>query len=128
MSSSSPGSSDSSSNDSSGESDDDPMPATSEVLLGVVGTLYSRRYLVDREPIVRSGENLQLLLMEWKFSHPEIFRAYVRDACIRVRLTLPNVAAEPAEMIHPKSTKLISFLKNKIHIQIHVQIGLEIQL
>src|SRR6267154_5913154 len=67
MSSSCSGSSDSSSDDSSGESDDDLMPTTSEVLLGVVGTLYSRRYLVDREPIVKSGENLQLLLMEWKF-------------------------------------------------------------
>ncbi|KAG1764240.1 hypothetical protein EDD22DRAFT_884333 [Suillus occidentalis] len=77
MPSSSSGSSDSSSDDSSGESDSD-LPTTSEVLLGVVGTLYSQRYLVDREPIVKSGENLRLLLTEWKFSRPEIFRAYVR--------------------------------------------------
>ena len=76
-SSSSSGSSSGSSDDS--ESDDDqPIPTTSEALLGVLGSLYSRRYLVDREPIVKSGENLQLLLTEWKFSRPEIFRAYVR--------------------------------------------------
>ncbi|KAG1852275.1 hypothetical protein DFJ58DRAFT_728604 [Suillus subalutaceus] len=61
MSSSSSGSSDSSSDNSSGESNDDLMPTTSEVLLGVVGTLYSQRYLVDREPIVNSGENLVAL-------------------------------------------------------------------
>ncbi|KAG2037330.1 hypothetical protein BDR03DRAFT_1010792 [Suillus americanus] len=76
MSSSSSGSSDSSSDDSSGKSDSD-LPTTSEVLLGILGTLYSWRYLVEREPIVKSGENMQLLLMEWKFSRPEIFRTYV---------------------------------------------------
>ncbi|KAJ8585233.1 hypothetical protein M405DRAFT_936169 [Rhizopogon salebrosus TDB-379] len=66
--SSSSGSSSGSSDDS--ESDDDqPMPTTSEALLGVLGSLYSQRYLVDREPIVKSRENLQLLLTEWKFTY-----------------------------------------------------------
>lgn len=94
MSSSSSGSSDSSSDDSSGESDSD-LPTTSEVLLGVVGTLYSRRYLVDREPIVKSGENLQLLLTEWKFSRPEIFRAYVRVTPDCFDVLVPTLQDDP---------------------------------
>jgi hypothetical protein len=46
-------------------------------MLRTLGSLYSHRYLADHQPINKSGENLRLLLMDWKQSWPEIFHAHV---------------------------------------------------
>lgn len=76
-SSGSSGSSDSSSSSDVGL-DSSELPTASESMLRLLGILYSRRYLVDRQPIIKSGENLRLLLTDWKQEHPEVFRAHVR--------------------------------------------------
>jgi hypothetical protein len=66
------------SSSSSHNTDEESLPTPSESILGMLGTLYSRRYLVERQPIRKSGENLRLLLTEWKHERPAIFRAHVR--------------------------------------------------
>ncbi|KIK75199.1 hypothetical protein PAXRUDRAFT_19196 [Paxillus rubicundulus Ve08.2h10] len=63
---------------STASSHDESLPTPSESILGMLGTLYSRRYLVEHQPILKSGGNLRLLLMEWKHNRPEIFWAHVR--------------------------------------------------
>ncbi|KIJ61906.1 hypothetical protein HYDPIDRAFT_95658 [Hydnomerulius pinastri MD-312] len=73
--SSSSGSSDS---DDSSSSSEDELLAASGMMLRALGSLYSRRYLAERQPINKSGKNLLLLLTDWKFSRPEIFCAHVR--------------------------------------------------
>ncbi|KIK90973.1 hypothetical protein PAXRUDRAFT_799650 [Paxillus rubicundulus Ve08.2h10] len=46
-------------------------------MLHILGSLYSHRYLVNCELIHKTGENLQLLLMDWKHTWPDIFQAHV---------------------------------------------------
>ena len=92
--SSSSGSSDSGSDGSSVESgsesnSDDQTVAASDAMLRTSGLLYTRRYLADRQPINKSGENLRLLLTDWKYTRPEIFRAHLRltPECFDLLLT-----------------------------------------
>ncbi|KAG1754719.1 uncharacterized protein EDB91DRAFT_1076832 [Suillus paluster] len=101
------------SSDSSESDDDWLMPTTSDVLLGVVGSLYSRRYLVDREPIVKTGKNLCLLLVEWKFTQPEIFRAYVRVTpdCFDVLVS----ALQDDPVFHSHISKTLIWLQRHSH-------------
>ena len=47
-----------SSSASSHNTDEESLPTPSESILGMLGTLYSRRYLVECQPILKSGENL----------------------------------------------------------------------
>jgi hypothetical protein len=61
-------SSDNSTNSSSDDLDNEPFPAVSEMLLETLGNLYSQRYLKERTQINKSGENLKLLLTDWKVS------------------------------------------------------------
>jgi hypothetical protein len=71
------GSSMDSESDSESSSEDQALTA-SDAMLHALGVLYSRRYLADRQPINKSGENLRLLLTDWKYTRPQIFRAHVR--------------------------------------------------
>jgi hypothetical protein len=59
-------------------SSDEEMPPTSEAILKAVAELYSQRYLNAREVIHKDGGTLQLILHDWKFSRPNIFRSYLR--------------------------------------------------
>jgi hypothetical protein len=70
------GSSDWSSSSSSDDSDEEMTPE--EQYIHDLGELYSRRYLVDREEIPKSGEFLRLLLHVYKHSRPAFFRSYLR--------------------------------------------------
>jgi hypothetical protein len=79
-----PTSSESESSDSSSSSDSDSdepdggqVLAPSDSMVNLLGLLYSRRYLADRQPINKSGENLHLLLTDWKHGQPDVFRAHV---------------------------------------------------
>jgi hypothetical protein len=63
---------------SSSSSDDEPLPPTSEVILETMGQLYSERYFNSREEINKDGTQLHLLLHDYKFNRPEIFRSYLR--------------------------------------------------
>jgi hypothetical protein len=63
--------------DSESSSKDQAL-GVSDAMLPTIGLLYSQRYLADHQPINKSGENLHLLLTDWKYTQPEIFRAYVR--------------------------------------------------
>jgi hypothetical protein len=80
-----PTSSESESSDSSSSSDSDSdepdggqVLAPSDSMLNLLGLLYSRQYLADRQPISKSGENLRLLLTDWKHGQPDVFWAHVR--------------------------------------------------
>jgi hypothetical protein len=76
--SSSSASSRSSADLSSSSSDDEPLPQTSEAILETLGQLYSERYLNSRDEINKDGTQLHLLLHDYKFNRPEIFRSYLR--------------------------------------------------
>ena len=62
--------------DSESSSEDEAL-AASDIMLRALGSLYSQRYLADCQPINKSGENLHLLLTDWKHTQPEIFCAHV---------------------------------------------------
>jgi hypothetical protein len=62
---------------SSSSSDDEPLPQTSEVILETLGQLYSEYYLNSRQEINKDGQQLHLLLHDYKFNRPEIFRSYL---------------------------------------------------
>lgn len=62
---------------SSSSSDDEPLPQTSEVILETLGQLYSECYLNSRQEINKDGPQLHLLLHDYKFNRPEIFRSYL---------------------------------------------------
>jgi len=62
----------------SSSSDDEPLPETSDAVLETLGQLYSVRYLNSREEINKDGTQLHLLLHDYKFNRPEIFRSYLR--------------------------------------------------
>ena len=66
------------SSSSSSISEDIPVTMRSEVLLDMLGDLYTRCYLNNRQPIEKTTSNMYLLLHEYQVSHPEIFRTYVR--------------------------------------------------
>lgn len=69
--------SDSSSNSSTFSSDsDDDIPDASESYLHHIAELYSRRYWEERGKINKDNSQLQLLLRDWKYNRPEIFRTY----------------------------------------------------
>ena len=64
---------------SSTESEDsEPLVPASGIYLEQLTNLYSRHYHQERETINKTGENLTLLLTDWKYTHSEIFRSYVR--------------------------------------------------
>ncbi|THV02630.1 hypothetical protein K435DRAFT_579228, partial [Dendrothele bispora CBS 962.96] len=46
--------------------------------LEALAGLYANRYTVERRPILKSSENLDLLLHTYKLERPEIFRSFVR--------------------------------------------------
>ena len=75
--SSSSASSRSSADSSSSSSDDEPLPQTSEAILETLGQLYSERYLNSRDEINKDGTQLHLLVHDYKFNRPEIFRSYL---------------------------------------------------
>ncbi|KAG1805224.1 uncharacterized protein BJ212DRAFT_1544182 [Suillus subaureus] len=76
------GSSNGSNSDHSSSSDTDEnleiTNATGQVFLQLASDLYSQRYLTDQININKSGQDLTLLLTDWKLNHPEIFCSYVR--------------------------------------------------
>src|ERR1700692_957145 len=63
---------------SSSSSDDEPLPQTSEAILETLRQLYLECYLNSREEINKDGTQLHLLLHDYKFNRPEIFRSYLR--------------------------------------------------
>jgi hypothetical protein len=63
---------------SSSSSDDEPLPPTSEAILEALGQLYSERYFNARREINKDGTQLHLLLHDYKFNQPAIFRSYLR--------------------------------------------------
>jgi hypothetical protein len=63
---------------SSSSSSDEEVPPASQAYLDAMGELYSKRYLNDRQAIIKDGTQLKLLLTEWKVNRPEIFRSYLR--------------------------------------------------
>ena len=74
---------DSSSSSSHGDTtdsstDDELAPSISDMLMESLGELYSKRYLKERDKINKSNNHLQLLLTDWKFNQPEIFRSFLR--------------------------------------------------
>jgi hypothetical protein len=73
---------DSSSSSSHGDTtdsstDDELAPSISDMLMESLGELYSKRYLKERDKINKSNNHLQLLLTDWKFNQPEIFRSFL---------------------------------------------------
>ncbi|THV01308.1 hypothetical protein K435DRAFT_655724 [Dendrothele bispora CBS 962.96] len=54
---------------------DDPL---SHVLLEALAELYSNRYTIERRSILKTSDNLDLLLHTYKVERPEIFRSFVR--------------------------------------------------
>jgi len=71
--SSSSGSSSSTSSDSI-----DMQPPTSQIFIDAMAELYSRWYMNERRPIVKTHDNIHILLGDYKVNRPEIFRSYVR--------------------------------------------------
>ncbi|KAI6114963.1 hypothetical protein EDD16DRAFT_1596463 [Pisolithus croceorrhizus] len=72
------GSEDSGSTDSLSDAEDMEIPTASDSLLQLLGLLHSCRYLAECHPIPKSGQNLHLLLGDWKHNWPDIFCAFVR--------------------------------------------------
>ncbi|KAG2159567.1 uncharacterized protein EDB93DRAFT_6 [Suillus bovinus] len=66
------------SNSDHSSSDLEITNATGQVFLQLASDLYSKRYLTDRVHINKSGQDLTLLLTDWKINRPEIFRSYIR--------------------------------------------------
>lgn len=67
--------------DDSSESDSDSeaiVQPTSELLMGIITTLHSSRYLNSRIKIPKASQLLHMTLHIYKKEHPEIFRSYVR--------------------------------------------------
>ena len=98
--SSSSGSSDSQSNSSSMGSDlesssEDEALAVGDIMLCALGSLYYQRYLADHQPINKSGENLHLLLTDWKYTQPEIFCAHVHTTPKCFDLLLAALHTDP---------------------------------
>ncbi|KAH9952251.1 hypothetical protein BGW80DRAFT_1440900 [Lactifluus volemus] len=59
-------------------SSDESLPTTSDAILETLGQLYSKRYLNPRQDINKDGQQLHLLLHNYKFNRPDIFRSYLR--------------------------------------------------
>ncbi|THU76989.1 hypothetical protein K435DRAFT_878449 [Dendrothele bispora CBS 962.96] len=70
--------SDSSSDFDDSDLDDIEIPPLSEHILEVMASLHDKRYLQARVPINKSGAQLHLLLTDWKYNQPKIFRSFVR--------------------------------------------------
>lgn len=64
--------------DPSSSSDEEVQPSASEDLLHSLAELYSEFYYNERGSVTKSTINLQLLLHDYKATHPEIFRSYLR--------------------------------------------------
>lgn len=88
---------------SSESASDDDLPTASDSVLCILGLLYSRRYLADREPINKGGENLQLLLTDWKHTRPDIFRAHVRMTPECFNVLLAAIQTDP--VFHSQSNR-----------------------
>ncbi|KAF8549256.1 hypothetical protein OG21DRAFT_1556475 [Imleria badia] len=97
-----PTSSESESSDSSSSSDSDSdepdggqVLAPSDSMLNLLGLLYSHQYLANRQPINKSGENLRLLLTDWKCGQPDVFRAHVRMTLECFDMLLATLQMDP---------------------------------
>jgi hypothetical protein len=65
--------------DSSSSSEDiDVQPHMSQIILDAMADLYSHRYFNERRAVNKTSTNMALLLKEYKYDHPKIFRSYVR--------------------------------------------------
>lgn len=53
-------------------------PSVSDMLMESLEELYSRRNLKEHRNINKSNNHLRLLLTDWKFNQPDIFRSFLR--------------------------------------------------
>ncbi|KAF8835213.1 hypothetical protein BDN67DRAFT_992516 [Paxillus ammoniavirescens] len=88
---------------SSESASDDDLPTASDCVLRILGLLYSCRYLVDHEPINKGGENLRLLLTDWKHTRPDIFRAHVHMTPECFNVLLAAIQTDP--VFHSQSNR-----------------------
>jgi len=63
---------------SDSESDNEALLSVNEDMLHTMVNLYSQHYYNVRQPIPKTTINMQILLNNYKFNQPEIFRSYLQ--------------------------------------------------
>jgi hypothetical protein len=98
------------------DSDDNDQPL-SHTLLESLASLYTNHYNEERRSIKKSGEQLHLLLTEWKHSEPGIFRSYLRVTPACFDKLVEALSTHP--VFHNKSSNLQMSVEHQVAIALY---------
>ncbi|KAI6005203.1 hypothetical protein F5J12DRAFT_893276 [Pisolithus orientalis] len=91
--------------------------SASSAVLNALPGLYLQHYLANCQPIKKTSANLELLLGNWKFNHPEIFRSHlgVTPACFDLLVK----ALQEDPVFHNQSTSEQMTVQDQVAIALY---------